>query len=714
MSDETQTTFTEHLQRCLFLLVLTIASNLFLSISLIGEVDLLFGSVFVLLSLIILPFKFSLLVFGGSLFSYYLVGYGWIFLIAHALEILVVGLLIHRHVFIMLASMIYWLLIGMPLLWFLAHYSPTYLQEVNVLLAIEKGLIGIFCAAIAASILSVLPNHYKMPQFNTREYKLAINIFSICASVLVVPVLIISFIFISVSSKENESLLVEKINANTSFVAQLTQSFIDEHKLVVEQLATLMSDKAPDDNVRNFMLASQIRHPSFFNLTTTDADGRLLFFAPEKFNSQIARLPEALRTISDRYYFKAARSSGETYISNTMLSRGVIVAPMLSIAAPVFHDNEFVGISFGAINLDAIKTFRNRIEQLLDGDLVVITDAEDQTIYASERIKLDPLAVFLPMPSYNYIISQLPVLTHENKQYAYHKRQTSYGWNVYVLAESAAFTAYIRNNFVISGISLLIVISIFLLFAYKLSKQISAPLKALLESEDNLVNSPTTFANSKEFSAVANKLKRSQFLMKNFENRLKQQVTEKTEQLEQLNLQLAAQAREDGMTHLLNRSGFDEMAINAIKTSYRLGQPFSMALLDIDHFKQINDSHGHLFGDKCLQAFSALMQRNCKRETDIIGRYGGEEFIIFMAGKNVQAHHQLMQNIHQQTRKIRLKPAESDESVSFTVSIGICSVLGNVNLDMQEIVKLADEELYKCKRNGRDKISLVTVGYTDI
>jgi diguanylate cyclase (GGDEF)-like protein len=138
-----------------------------------------------------------------------------------------------------------------------------------------------------------------------------------------------------------------------------------------------------------------------------------------------------------------------------------------------------------------------------------------------------------------------------------------------------------------------------------------------------------------------------------------------------------------------------------------------MALLDIDHFKKINDTHGHLFGDKCLQAFSALMQRNCKRETDIIGRYGGEEFIIFMAGKNVEAHHQLMQNIHQQTRKIRLTPAETNESVSFSVSIGICSVLGNVNLDMQEIIKLADEELYKCKRNGRDRISLVTVGYTD-
>lgn len=713
MNDVNQTTFIEHFQRCLFLFVLTIASNLFLSVALIGEAEVIFGSVFVLIALIILPYKFSAIVIAGSLLSHYLIGYGWIFLFIHTVEILVIAILINRHVFIMMASMAFWICLGMPLLWLLANYSSSYMQEVSLLIAIQKGLIGILCAAIAATFLAIVPNHYKQPQFNTKEYKLSINIFSICASVLVVPVLIISFIFIAVSSKENESLLVEKIDANTSFLSQLTKAFIDEHKLIVEQVARLAGDQTPTTNLHNFMLESQMRHPSFFNITTTDADGALLFFAPEKFNAQIARLPPELRTVADRDYFNAARNSGETHISDTILSRGVIVAPMISIASPIINESEFLGIVFGAINLDAIKTFRNRIEQLLDGDLVIITDASNQTIYASQGIKIDPLAVFLPMPSYNYIISQLPVMSFEDKQYAYRKKQTPYGWKVYVLTESTSLTANIRNNFVIAGISLLLVITVFLAFAYKLSQRISAPLMALLESEDNSVEAATGFANSKEFSAVANKLKRSQFLMKNFENRLKQQVTEKTEQLEQLNLQLAAQAREDGMTHLLNRSGFDEMAVNAIKTSYRLGQPFSMALLDIDHFKKINDTHGHLFGDKCLQAFSALMQRNCKRETDIIGRYGGEEFIIFMAGKNVQAHHQLMQNIHQQTQKVRLTPTQSNEPVSFTVSIGICSVLGNVNLSMQEIVKLADEELYKCKGSGRDRISLVTVGYTD-
>jgi diguanylate cyclase (GGDEF)-like protein len=714
MNESTQSSVIEHFQRCLFLSVMAIACNLFLTIPLIGEVSLVMGCVFVLLSLLLLPLRFSAVVFAASLISLYLADNTLFYLMIHALEIVVIAFLVRKNIFIMLASISFWLIIGMPTIWFFSRYSPSYMQEVSALIAIQNGLNGILCAALAASLISIIPNRFKQGHIQQRENPLSSNIFSVCASVLVVPILIISFIFVAVSSRENETLLVEKIKSNTSFISQLTHSFIDEHRLIVEQHASLLSDKTPLENVHNLMIESQANHPAFFNLTTANERGGLLFFAPVRYAKQIERLPEAMKTVVDRNYFQTPKRTGETFVSNALLSRGVVVAPMISIAAPIMHNDEFTGIIFGTINLDVIKTFKIRIEQLLDDDLVIITDASNSTIYASDQMQTKPLAMFLPKPSFNYIISQAPVLAHNGKHYAYHKQQNSYGWNVYVLTEASALTENIRNNFVIAGVSLLVVVAIFLLFAYRLSEQLSAPLKALLQSSDSELKGDTPYSNSQEFSEVANKLKRSEFLMNNFENRLKQQVTMKTEELEQLNLQLAAQAREDGMTHLLNRSGFDEMAINAIKTSYRLGQPFSMALLDIDNFKKINDTHGHLFGDKCLQAFSALMQRNCKRDTDIIGRYGGEEFIIFMAGKNIKAHQQLIKNIHEQTRKIKLSPVDSDLSVSFTVSVGICSVLGNVNLSMQEIVKLADEELYKCKRSGRDQISVITVGYSDV
>lgn len=708
-----QTTFIEHFQRCLFLTILAIAAHLFLMIPIVGDVTLVFGSTFVLIALVLLPKRFAAIVLLSSLVSLHLSGLASPFVALHALEVICITLLLRRGLFVMVASIAFWLLIGMPALWIFTNFNLSFLQDISALITLQYGLNGILNAAIAASVLAIVPQKYKQAEFTREEQTLSKNIFTISASIMVLPVLVISFIFISLSSREYEALLADKIKSNTTYIAQLTSSFLDEHKMIVEQHANLLGDETPLVHVHALMIDSQLAHPAFFNLTTTDKEGNLLFFAPEKFNSEVQRIPIDLRTVSDRDYFIKAKKTGKTSISNTLLSRGIVIAPMVSIASPIIKNGEFDGIIFGVINLDAIKTLRYRIESLLGNDLVIITDSSDLIVYASAEISTQPLSEFVPMPSYNYIISKLPVLRYEDKQYAYDKTLTSYAWNVYVLTESQAFTNGLKDNFVIAGLSLMVVMAVFLVFAHKLARQITAPLVSLLNTDAGSNPIETKYTNSKEFSDVANKLKRSQFLMRNFENRLKQQVNEKTEQLEQLNLQLAAQAREDGMTQLLNRSGFDELALNAIKTSYRLGQPFSLALLDIDHFKQINDNYGHVFGDKCLKAFSALMQRNCKRDTDIIGRYGGEEFIILMSGKNINAHHQLMQNIHVQTRNISLKPSDSAEPVKFTVSIGICSVLGNVSLNLQDIVKLADEELYKSKGAGRDRLSIMTVGYTD-
>jgi diguanylate cyclase (GGDEF)-like protein len=679
----------------------------------IGDVTIMLGSVFVLMSLILLPTPFMFIVLLSSAVSLYLANVPSLFIATHILEIIVIAYLLKRQFFILTASVMFWALMGTPLLWLLIKFNPSFLQEIPLVIAIQYGLNGIFNAAIAASILAIIPLSYKQSRLASKERTLSKNIFSLCASLMVVPVLIISFVFIALTSREYETLLVQKIKSNSVYVAELTQNFIDQHKTIIEHHAMLLSNDTPLEKVHASMRVSQLNYPAFFSLTTADANGQLLFFAPEKLNTEIAGLPDELKSVADRAYFGMARDNKRTTLSNTLLSRGVVVAPMISVASPIFKNNVFDGIVFGAINLHAMNAFKSRIEPISTDAAVVITDSDNLTVYASDEEIARPLSTFLPLPSYHYIISKLPVLNNDDKRYAYFRSTTDYGWNIYILTESSSFTKHLRDNFVIASVCLLIVMGIFLLFAYKLAHQITQPLVAMLNADEETVSLDNRYPNSKEFSDVANKLKRTQFLMRNFENRLKQQVNEKTEQLEQLNLQLAAQAREDGMTQLLNRSGFDELALNAIKTSYRLGQPFSLALLDIDHFKNINDNFGHLMGDKCLQAFSALMQRNCKRDTDIIGRYGGEEFVILMSGKNIHAHHQLMQNIHQQTRNISLKQADTGELIKFTVSIGICSVLGNANLELQEIVKLADEELYKCKRAGRDRISAMTVGYSD-
>jgi diguanylate cyclase (GGDEF)-like protein len=367
----------------------------------------------------------------------------------------------------------------------------------------------------------------------------------------------------------------------------------------------------------------------------------------------------------------------------------------------------------GAMNLQFIANLQERMESTLNSDYLIITDAEDKVIYASPSTGLQSLSKFNLTVTESKFSPGFPMLSIEGRSHPYNMATNSFAWKIYVIKHPDELVELFSHHLLVLTMTVVLIILLFLFIAHKLAKRITSPLVKLLgNSSDNYIanfENELSATSSQEINEVASKLRKSHNLLRDFEDQLQQQVSEKTTQLEQMNLQLAAQAREDGLTHLLNRNGFDEIAYNAIKTNQRLQQPISLALIDIDHFKLINDSYGHLVGDECLKAFSALMQDNCKRETDIIGRYGGEEFVILMSSKDVRAHHQLIHNIHIQTQNMRIEVKDLKVPISLTVSIGVCSLLGNSQLSLHEIINIADEELYKCKNNGRNQLSIVTI-----
>jgi diguanylate cyclase (GGDEF)-like protein len=489
--------------------------------------------------------------------------------------------------------------------------------------------------------------------------------------------------------------------------------------LVIEQLAMALNvtnaySPSNAKMIEELMLQAQANHPSFFNITRTDKNGSLGFFAPRFYNEQIAKLPKNERTVKDRSYFIDARRELKTVTSEVILSKGVVEQPMISLAAPIFKqlENEqlFDGVMFGAIDLTTLNSYEDDIKAISPYNTVIVTDQKNRIVYSNKASAYKALSKFSYLPSKSQLFESIPLMVATHQSYLYKSKTTEFGWKVYVIQNSQNFTTLVREQFILVGFGLLLVLSAFLYIAYKLTNRITAPLKTLLDNEEAVssdwLNSSDT---SKEFSVMAKKLKRSSYLVKNYESRLKQQVEEKTERLEQRNQALALKARQDGLTKLLNRSGFNELTVTAIKNSFRHHQPFSIALLDLDNFKFINDTYGHPFGDKCLMAFAKHMQHFCKRDTDMIGRYGGEEFIIYLSGTNVESQHELINRIHQETQLIKIEEPKSGEKISFTVSAGVCSVKANKPYSLDELVLRADEALYKCKRNGRNQVSFITI-----
>ncbi|WP_277051922.1 sensor domain-containing diguanylate cyclase [Zestomonas thermotolerans] len=162
--------------------------------------------------------------------------------------------------------------------------------------------------------------------------------------------------------------------------------------------------------------------------------------------------------------------------------------------------------------------------------------------------------------------------------------------------------------------------------------------------------------------------------------------------------QIAALAITDQLTGLLNRRGFDLLASQAQQEAQREQSPLSALLIDLDHFKELNDNQGHLAGDLVLQEFAKSLQDNL-RKTDIVCRWGGEEFIVLLKNTNAGTAGQLAEKIRQRTENLVL-PFE-DQELRFTTSIGIAEWQNGDSL--QRLIGRADQALYRAKQSGRNR-----------
>jgi len=172
-------------------------------------------------------------------------------------------------------------------------------------------------------------------------------------------------------------------------------------------------------------------------------------------------------------------------------------------------------------------------------------------------------------------------------------------------------------------------------------------------------------------------------------------------QLSQLHMQLKLfeQATTDALTGLLTRRSFMTQAESELSRAERYNRTLSMALLDLDYFKRVNDNFGHQAGDKVLIAFASQL-KEALRTTDIIGRYGGEEFIIVLPETSVEEARKVIQRVLDNCREMVI--VHDNKEIRFTVSAG----LGEVLVDVQSSIHYVDEALYKAKEDGRDRISL--------
>ena len=169
----------------------------------------------------------------------------------------------------------------------------------------------------------------------------------------------------------------------------------------------------------------------------------------------------------------------------------------------------------------------------------------------------------------------------------------------------------------------------------------------------------------------------------------------------------------DQLTSLYNRRYFNDILPIEIKRSIRQGGYFSFIMLDIDFFKQYNDTYGHPAGDNVLEKMGETLQQQLHRAEDFIFRLGGEEFGMIYTGANHGFSHEIAKKVQKYILELQMEHKASKVSQYITVSIGLICVdfskESNRELNEDDIYKLADNELYKAKALGRDRISAKSI-----
>lgn len=182
-------------------------------------------------------------------------------------------------------------------------------------------------------------------------------------------------------------------------------------------------------------------------------------------------------------------------------------------------------------------------------------------------------------------------------------------------------------------------------------------------------------------------------------HRLKQLLARKEAELQAVLAQADEVSHTDALTFLPNRRQIMIDLQNAVEFSDRYGTPLTISMLDVDHFKDINDTHGHAAGDEVLRGLAGKL-RNIIRHPDTIGRFGGEEFLIVLPHSTMKAAVEQAGRLCEQIRAVPIPIGDVD--ISVTVSIGIAQYKLHRE-DWQSLLNRADAALYKAKSNGRDQ-----------
>jgi diguanylate cyclase (GGDEF)-like protein len=200
----------------------------------------------------------------------------------------------------------------------------------------------------------------------------------------------------------------------------------------------------------------------------------------------------------------------------------------------------------------------------------------------------------------------------------------------------------------------------------------------------------------------ATSLKYHNYLTKSLQLRFKNE--ELANDLKQANNKLSHLADMDELSQIHNRRSMNKFLLQEWNWHHENKKPLSLLMIDIDFFKQYNDTYGHSQGDRCILEIAKILKKNIREDIDLASRYGGEEFVVILRDTDGLEALNIAQRISLNVLSKQIEHICSDVSEYLTISIGLSTMVPKVLGEEIKIFDIADERLYKAKQNGRNQI----------
>ena len=389
----------------------------------------------------------------------------------------------------------------------------------------------------------------------------------------------------------------------------------------------------------------------------------------------------------------------------------------VDFSAPILRDGQTVGVL--AIHGSWDWT-REVIESLLppwaaERQLqLFIFDSQGQVIYApqgqtevyrasGQRLPGLPSGTSVSAVSWQDGQSYLTALAHVTAQ----GPASSLGWHVVAREPLAlAFAEARRAQGIAIGVGLLVALlgaAIAWLAARRISMDLYALAKAAHEiGEGTAGASIVPSHSSREVQILSSALDRMTRRLLAHSQEMEETVRQRTQELQSANQALEMQARCDPLTGLLNRRGLGGQFDFAIALARRSGRPLSLLTVDVDHFKRVNDTHGHGVGDQVLQGLARTLQQRLRR-SDVAARIGGEEFVALLPDTGLEEAQAAADAL-----RLAVAAQEHPQVGHITISLGVSALRAGDEDSASALMQRADAALYQAKGEGRNRVCVQT------